>query len=212
MMKRKRNIISLLSVIIIMSCSFPVSAYKLEDDRHTVKCNPNKAVYYQYIGNNSIAKNAFAVAANEWTKDTDANIKAHVNPTLVCSDIYATAADWDALSDSERDDWNHKFDVSVSYDSEIGEDGLSVWWRNDHNVVSKAHIYLNRAQSKTWNDTGALQSVAVHEFGHILGLADMYDGSKCIMNAYTWGDNSRYGTYRLTKPQDDDIDGVQSLY
>lgn len=69
---------------------------------------------------------------------------------------------------------------------------------------------LVNTTSRTWNNDGALKSAIVHEFGHCLGL-DEYD-AVVIMNSCTWGDNSRYETYKLTTPQSDDKKGVNYLY
>ncbi|MFL0195861.1 matrixin family metalloprotease [Clostridium sp. WILCCON 0269] len=45
-------------------------------------------------------------------------------------------------------------------------------------------ISLNMSATNTWNSDGALKSVAVHEFGHGLGLNEN-GTTKTIMNAYT---------------------------
>ena len=70
---------------------------------------------------------------------------------------------------------------------------------------------LNTAYTNTWSSAGARKSVAVHEFGHVFGL-DENGSTKTIMNAFTWGSNSRYGSYGLTTPQSDDKSGVNSIY
>lgn len=79
------------------------------------------------------------------------------------------------------------------------------------NYFTSMSIFLNKAKTNTWNSDGALQSVATHEFGHGLGLFEN-GTTKTIMNAYTWGTNSRYGGYGLTTPQQDDINGVNAIY
>jgi hypothetical protein len=50
----------------------------------------------------------------------------------------------------------------------------------------------------------------VHEFVHALGLGHVQGA--VIMNPATWGQNSRYETYNLTTPQNDDLNGINTLY
>ena len=69
---------------------------------------------------------------------------------------------------------------------------------------------LNSAR-ESWEDNGALLSVALHEFGHAFGLDDN-GTTKTIMNEYTYGYNSRYDTYRLNRTQNDDVNGVNKIY
>jgi len=77
--------------------------------------------------------------------------------------------------------------------------------------INSQRVTINRAYTNTWNNDGALKSVVVHEMGHVFGLDD-YGHNKTIMNGYTFGTNSRYGTYGLTVPQTDDINGVNAKY
>ncbi len=83
--------------------------------------------------------------------------------------------------------------------------------KDNRHYIASATITFNSAQ-KAWNDPAALQSVAVHEFGHVLGLDDMDPYSTVIMNKGTYGPGSRYGEYKLTTPQSYDINGVNYLY
>lgn len=99
---------------------------------------------------------------------------------------------------------------------EIASEPNAVWdgactHRIAGSYFSSAHITLNSGYARTWNDKAALKSVAVHEFGHVLGLGDL-TGSKAIMNGCTWGTSSRYETFKLTAPQEDDKSGVNSIY
>ena len=73
------------------------------------------------------------------------------------------------------------------------------------------NVFLNKCKKQTWSSDGALKSVVIHEFGHVFGLADT-SKTKNIMNGSTWGTKSRYGTYKLTTPQKDDISGVNKIY
>lgn len=96
------------------------------------------------------------------------------------------------------------------YRTDVGWDGLTSISHDPGSIyITNAIISLNSAKTTTWNSASALQSVAVHELGHVLGLDDLYDGSKAIMNGYT---EQRYWKYNLTTPQPDDINGVNYLY
>lgn len=86
--------------------------------------------------------------------------------------------------------------------SSVGKDAL---W------IQTVTIMINSGKSQTWNNSEALKSVVVHEFGHALGLNEN-GTTMSIMNASTWGTNSRYGTYKLTVPQADDKNGINSMY
>ena len=72
-------------------------------------------------------------------------------------------------------------------------------------------MYINTGIKETWNNDGALQSVAVHEFGHCLGLADN-NSTRTIMNGYTFGTGSRYEGYGIILPTTDDENGINNLY
>lgn len=149
----------------------------------------NSKIYYYYdnwIGTK--AQYAFDSAAAAWrTKTTKATIEhCSANPNTGY-DVYVLVDDqpnvaWDAKTSGPT--------IGTYYD------GLMVTF--------------NTAKP-TWNDSGALKSAAVHELGHIFGLNEN-GTTKTIMNYKTYGENSRYETYRLTTPQTDDVNGVNAIY
>lgn len=104
-------------------------------------------------------------------------------------------------------------DVYVSAGSvpDVDRDGLTSYSWDGDGYFTEVTLGLNSAKP-AWNDENALKSVVVHEIGHVFGLDDLYGGNRAIMNGYTYGDNSRYGTYNLTTPQTDDINGINYLY
>ena len=54
------------------------------------------------------------------------------------------------------------------------------------------------------------QSVAMHEIGHALGLADIRDpNSKTIMN---YSSAYRYDQLKISRIQQDDINGINAIY
>lgn len=138
--------------------------------------------YYYDNYNSTTGKTTFSNGASAWS-GLDATLS---NSTASNYHIYCTE------TDSGSDDWDGMLDTYG-------------WPPNE------AILYLNRSCTRTWNNANARKSVAVHEFGHALGLDD--NGyTRTIMNAYTWGGESRYGYYGITTPQSDDISGINALY
>ena len=100
---------------------------------------------------------------------------------------------------------------SVTQSSDSEWDGMVVTTHDSMYYVKTQSLTLNQNASRTWPNNGALKSVVVHEFGHVLGLAD--NGSTAtIMNGFTWGVNGRYEGHMVTTPQSDDINGVNAIY
>lgn len=94
---------------------------------------------------------------------------------------------------------------------DVAWDGMFNVTLDNAKYVTTATIRFNSA-ARTWNDPPALQSVAVHEIGHVMGLDDLDAYSKAIMNGYTYRSGSRYEEYGLTEPYWDDINGIMALY
>lgn len=112
----------------------------------------------------------------------DASLSFSANYNVYCIESYQPGALWDGITNSTT----------------------------EYGYFTTQTLILNTGK-RAYNNTDALKSVAAHEFGHVFGLAD-YSASKTIMNDYTWGPNSRYETFGLTTPQNDDKNGVNYLY
>lgn len=138
--------------------------------------------YYENF-NSARAKKYFVIGANGWSS-TNVNFTSgnSANYNIYCNEINYENVAWDGLTNSK---------YSGKY-------------------FTRQTIQINQAQKKTWDSDGALQSVVIHEFGHGVGL-DECSGA-VIMNPYTWGENSRYGTYKITTIQTDDKKGANAIY
>lgn len=144
---------------------------------------PPQIKYYYDNWVASKAKTAALAAVKAWQR-AGTSVELGSQGTLVTFiDCNRADVEWDGLT---------------SIDHDPGE-----------KYITSAIISFNSAKTTTWDNESALQSVAVHELGHAMGLWDLYDGSKAIMNGYT---SERYWKYKLTTPQPDDIKGVNDLY
>lgn len=139
--------------------------------------------YDSWVG--SRASRFFHIGATAWNEtNVDATLSPGGGSFVYCVVAQDPDEDWDGMLNTSCD---HMLNVTAQT------------------------LILNEAKTATWESDGALKSVVVHEFGHAYGLADN-GTTRTIMNGYTWGTNSRYGTYSLTTPQTDDINGVNYLY
>ena len=91
---------------------------------------------------------------------------------------------------------------NVWYYGNIGWDGMATWYHTN-NITYYGNITLN-----TYHNTylfATSRGVAVHEIGHILGLADLYTNTSAVMYKYTEDRTP-------TTPAPDDILGIKNLY
>lgn len=105
---------------------------------------------------------------------------------------------------------NYNIYCSEVTNSNVSWDGVTTSYYSNDGYFTRQTMQLNRAITSTWNTDGALKSVVTHEFGHCLGLD--HSNGKVIMNPYTWGNNSRYGSYNISTIQQDDKNGANALY
>lgn len=158
----------------------------------------------------SITASAYSLIGNKWSSSSVTYYYDNYNSSRGQSYITSGATAWNTTDASLSKSSSYNIYVSEVENPNVTWDGLTTYYASGGNFTSVT-ISLNKSQTTTWDDNGALKSVSVHEFGHSLGLNDN-GTAKTIMNGYTWGTNSRYGDYGLTAPQTDDKNGINSLY
>jgi hypothetical protein len=162
------------------------SAYYLEgpywSGQPATGCCANLYLQYaasMYLGDSTVYDNGRAA----WNQTSSANIYFW---TASSSSIYAT-------------DQNNS---SASWD------GRTTYYYSGRYFTS-ATVELNYYYFSTYNyPAGKKQGVAVHELGHVAGLA--HNPSGCvIMTPYT---STRWETCGISTPQTDDVNGINALY
>lgn len=143
----------------------------------------NSIKYYYDNYISSTAKTALSSGASSWS-GVDASFSFNSSYNIYCLETYNSNVTWDG--------------ITTHYLPPTG------------NYFSTQTVQLNSAKP-AWNNAAALKSVAGHEFGHCFGLYEN-GATQTIMNDYTYGTNSRYGTYGITTPQTDDKNGVNYIY
>ena len=181
MLRRKFAIVFLLVSSLLLSISKPTYAYNLEGYHWS-----SSAIKYYYEDYDSSRFRYFIeLGAAAWNSQSiNASLTNSYGLGVFCGESYSPSAGWDGI-------------CYISWDN--------------NGYITSASLVLNSGIAQTWNNDGALKSVAVHEFGHILSLGEN-PGLVCIMNDATWGPQSRYGTYGLTTPQPIDVGGVNYIY
>lgn len=180
---KKTNIKPLLYILLVMILLYETTNTVYAYSTLGYKWKSSTIKYYYENFNSARAKTFINTGANGWST-TNVNFSSGNagNYNVYCSEVNNSNVSWDGLTTSY---------YSGAY-------------------FTSQNLQLNRAITSTWNSDGALKSVAIHEFGHCLGL-DHLNG-RVIMNPYTWGNNSRYGSYNISTIQLDDKNGANALY
>lgn len=185
-MNRKRvfikRLLSLLFTCVFMA-SISIDVYAYKTTGYI--WNSSNINYYYDNYNTSRGQAFFAEGVTAWNNaNVDATISFSSGSGFCITEVSNSSVQWDGITN------------------------LSLSWGY---ISTGTIVAINMAATTTWNDNGALKSVIVHEIGHVLGLGEN-GTTQTIMNAGTWGANSRYGGYSLTTPQSDDKNGINAIY
>jgi len=156
----------------------------------------------------------------------------------VISAIYNLAEEWDSHTSVELMNNQYTIDYSAipgvqDYKNVIGFGNYS-----DPNVIAVTTVWYSRTKNQIvefdmmldvdwiWGDAVAqcnsnetftnstckimdIQNIATHEFGHAIGLGDIYDSSCSEVTMYGYSD---YGEVKKRTLEQPDITGLQTLY
>ncbi len=137
-------------------------------------------VYFKHVAT-GVNLTAFSSAFVDWKYNSDIDFYNSLsNPTLYDNNVYYSGVTWDGLCSSY---------FSGGY-------------------FTEAYCYLNTYYTDNYS-ADKRQSVAGHEIGHAIGLADLGSSSTSLMNGYTY---NRYDVNGVYTAQTDDINGVNYLY
>lgn len=161
------------------------------------------------VFSNSVVSNAYFTEGHKWENNT---IYYYLDSSMSqkFKENYRTAANyWTNLTNitfTETFSWaGYMIKCEEANEADVYWDGWTNWWWDGYGYFCRADIKINRWYDYDYN----LMYVGVtgHEFGHALGLA--HHEGPYIMTEWQ---SDRYDTHRVYYPQQDDIDGVNSLY
>ncbi|WP_172200960.1 M57 family metalloprotease [Saccharibacillus qingshengii] len=158
----------------------------------------------------SAAQGGWSLAGHSWPASTRTNI------------TYSRDGSADAVWNNAVNNWNYKTNLikftnggtsgkvslSTVYNSSIDSDGRATTYFDASKNAYGGFSWLNTYHTSKYT-AAKTESVATHELGHILGLADLSSGYASLMNGYT---SARYDTFGIYTPQKDDVDGITFIY
>jgi hypothetical protein len=97
--------------------------------------------------------------------------------------------------------------LSFTNDNSVAWDGATQKYQSG-NYLYYALSRLNQYRTEDYTPSNKRRSVSGHEIGHAMGLSEG-DHDDSLMEQDT---SVRYGTYTIYTPQQDDINGINTLY
>lgn len=181
----RKTLISLLTLVFVLSLLTNAYAYATYLGGEWTSANPLNWFYDNYISTKS--KAGFSNGATAWNNVNYSKVKFTFNT----GPVYA-------------------FETSNSSVEWAGQATLSPSPAGP-TYTSASVKYNTYYTSKTEYDTGAMQYIAAHEFGHVLGL-DENNSDICVMRQGVLGPEGTYSKYHITTPQSVDISGMKNIY
>lgn len=160
-----------------------------------------------------------------------------INPTndqgltedFITNAVFSSAETWDrAVTSKELMNNTYTIDPAAAYGTQNYKNAITFGDYPTKGVIAVTTIWYNPATKSivefdvmfdtdwTWGDAALdgtkmdLQNIATHEFGHGVGLADVYDATNC--SAVTMYGYSDYGDIEKRTLETPDITGLQTLY
>jgi len=151
----------------------------------------------------------------------------NLDESFVTGAIFNGAETWDASTSKELMNNEYEINYTATYGVQNYENAVSfgdypttgviavttVWY----NPLTKAIVEFDIMFDTDWTwgnatvnpETMDLQNIATHEYGHGVGLADVYDSACTEVTMYGYSD---YGETKKRTLEPPDITGLQTLY
>ncbi|MCL2254138.1 MAG: hypothetical protein FWC09_06800 [Lachnospiraceae bacterium] len=175
----KKQFLSILLILVVV-LSLNIVAFA---DYTGVKW-PSTSITYSYTSAIASTESAaYSTAASRWTSSTKVNLNftgINSSANIVCDAVTNSLVDWDGFAS----------------------------WNYTGSNITKSYLYLNKHYTTGYSADKRL-SVASHEFGHAIGLADKASNVVAVMNGYS---NSRWDIYRINAPTGNEQTLINNLY
>lgn len=150
-----------------------------------------------------------------------------LSESFVLSAISSSAETWDSATSSELFNDSYTKDYSATYGTQDFVNAIDFGDYPDNNVIAVTSVwYTPRGKQIVefdmrfntrfhWGDAEInstlmdLQNIATHEFGHSVGLSDIYSTSCSSVTMYGY---STYGETQKRTLEQADITGLQKMY
>jgi predicted Zn-dependent protease len=149
-----------------------------------------------------------------------------LDPVFVTDAIVTAAETWDDASSRELFG-SYSEDVTATYGNLDGKNVIAFGPYQDPNVIAVTSFWFSRSRGQiveadilfneywAWGtadspgDQMDIQNIATHEFGHVLGLDDLYTDSCKEVTMYGYSSLEEIKKQTLELP---DIEGLQKIY
>lgn len=163
---------------------------------------------------NPVSAATYQICGYEWASSSIKYYYDNYNSSRFVSFLNNAASVWNSSGVSNaRLSYQYGSGIycTEGYYPNAQDDGWSYISWNSNGIITSASLVINSGATITWNNDNALRSVFVHEFGHNLSLDENWP-LQCVMNTYTWGNQSRYGSFSIYSPQLVDVTAVNTVY
>jgi len=158
-----------------------------------------------------------------------------INPTnpqelteeFITNAIFNSAETWDAATSKDLMSNDYTIDYTATYGVQDYKNAISFGDYPTDGVIAVTTVWYNPATKAivefdimfdtdwTWGDATVsstvmdLQNIATHEFGHGVGLGDVYEDACSAVTMYGYSD---YGETQKRTLEPPDVTGLQTLY
>ena len=152
-----------------------------------------------------------------------------LDETFVTTAIFNGAEEWDEWTSKELMNDAYSIDYTATYGAQNYQNTISFGDYPTEGVIAVTTVWYNPATKAIvefdimfdtdwiWGDAANpetpsvmdLQNIATHEFGHGVGLGDIYDSACSEVTMYGY---SNYGEIKKRNLEQPDITGLQTLY